>query len=393
MFPLSRSLRVLGEALLVGAISAAVFLSGLAAVCGGFSSRRDVERPSALAPAPSGTVPPTRESSATPSGTEWTAMPDDDDSPGVPVLCHHYLRPETTPRQFVKILGALFLNLPLLEDMDVWTQTAGVFDAQMAYLEREGYETVDLDDVAAWRDGIRELPPKPIVITFDDGDRSAFDYAYPILKKHGFKATLFVVTSEVGKKWDRVDCLGWDELRRLQQSGVFTIQSHSHDLHRKVKTSEGMLPIFVAARLGLYEMPGAASWAEGVYRDLHRSKQLIEEHLGNKVTCLSWPYGFGDAELDSVAVSAGYSVLCTLGEGRNRRVRSMTEAAGATLDVERNRWFEDATAADPGFFRIPACVTVNDHYRTQNVRRYTITARTSLTAFEKLLTVSGPMGR
>ena len=72
---------------------------------------------------------------------------------GIPVLCHHYLRGKTTPIGFVRILGALFFNLPLLDDMDTWTQTAASFDAEMAYLKESGYETVDLTDVVAWQRG------------------------------------------------------------------------------------------------------------------------------------------------------------------------------------------------------------------------------------------------
>ena len=134
----------------------------------------------------------------------------DKSSSGVPVLCYHYLREKTTPAGFLKILGALFFNLPLLDDMDPWTQTATAFEAQMAYLKKMGYETVDLADVVAWQRGRRELPLKPVVITFDDGDRSVVDYAYPILQKYGFRATLFIVTSAIGQKWDRVDCLDND---------------------------------------------------------------------------------------------------------------------------------------------------------------------------------------
>jgi peptidoglycan/xylan/chitin deacetylase (PgdA/CDA1 family) len=359
--------RVLAEALGVGAVSAVLFLAGLVLVSvlsprSGFSPGTPVTRwGSAVEEGPAGRA--STGSSIIVSGKPVRAARDAAlearSSSGVPVLCHHYLRAKTTPRVFARILGALFLNLPLLGDMDVWTQTTEMFDAQMGYLKREGYTTVDFADVVAWRRGLRELPPRPIVVTFDDGDRSVLEHAYPVLKKYGFKATLFVVTSKVGQKWERVDCLGWDELRALHESGVFSIQSHSHDLHRKVRTSEGALPVFVGARLGVFDMPGGASWSEAVSRDLRTSKDLIERHVGGEVTCLSWPYGFGDAELDSVAASAGYSVLCTLAEGTNRDSAQKTPADR----LLRDKW---------------------------GVRRYTVTARTSLRSFEKMLTDRPP---
>jgi hypothetical protein len=111
--------------------------------------------------------------------------------------------------------------------------------------------------------------------------------------------------------------LTWEELRAIQATGVFSIQSHSHDLHRKVKTSQGTMPVFVAAARGLYDPSGGRSWREMVADDLAESTALITERLGVKPRFLAWPYGFADAVLDSVAVSAGFEATCTLEEGRN----------------------------------------------------------------------------
>ncbi len=330
--------RTLAQCVAVGLVSAVIYLAGFAAV----------------------THPPLsadRPGSAPFSAPAFARGPNvwyDSTQAGIPVLCHHYFRGQTTPTQVFRILGALFFNLPLLDGMDVWTQSSKVFEAQMEYLAREGYESVGLEDVAAWQRGTGTLPPKPVVITIDDGDRSIVEHAYPILKRLGFKATLFVVTSEVGQRWDRVDCLDWDELARLAGTGVFTVESHSHDLHRKVRTRDGDLPVYVAAKLGLYEFPGFDSWQDAVYDDLLTSRQSIEQHLGRDVSSFAWPYGFGDAELDSVAAAAGFRVLCTMGAGSNRRIR-----------------FVD----DPRPWQL------------LEIRRFTITARTSLRTFEKIFAV------
>ena len=109
----------------------------------------------------------------------------------------------------------------------------------------------------------------------------------------------------------------WEELRDIQETGVFSIQSHSHDLHRKVKTSHGMMPVFVAAGKGLYAPPSGLSWREMVFDDLETSRALIKKHLGVDARFLAWPYGFAGVVLDSVAVSAGFEATCTLEEGIN----------------------------------------------------------------------------
>jgi peptidoglycan/xylan/chitin deacetylase (PgdA/CDA1 family) len=271
---------------------------------------------------------------------------------GVPVLCHHYLRESTTPVGFAKILGALFFNLPLLGNMDVWTQSSSTFERQIEYLAENGYEAVGLDELVAWQRGYGTLPPRPVVITFDDGDRSVLNIALPVLERHGFKATLFVVTSKVGTRWDRVDCLDWDELRTLEASGLFSIQSHSHDLHKKVKTSRGTMPVFVAAGRGLHAPGDAHSWREYVSGDLSLSRSLLKERLGVDARYLAWPYGFANAALDSVAIAAGFVATCTLEEGVN----------------------------------VPQPLATSAPYRDRlELRRFTVTARTTMREFRLMV--------
>ncbi len=75
------------------------------------------------------------------------------------------------------------------------------FEAQMRWLESRGYRTVALADVLdAWREG-RRLPPRAIVLTFDDGYRSHFSTVRPVLRRHGFRATLNLDLSNLQESW------------------------------------------------------------------------------------------------------------------------------------------------------------------------------------------------
>lgn len=76
----------------------------------------------------------------------------------------------------------------------------GYFDGQMGYLKMRGYRTVRLPELARMLASGEKLPGKIFVITFDDGYRDNYTAAYPILKKHGFTATVFLTASAVGKK-------------------------------------------------------------------------------------------------------------------------------------------------------------------------------------------------
>ena len=121
----------------------------------------------------------------------------------VAVMCHHYFHEDTRPRDIPSILGAIMLNLPVVGRINPWTQSASSFEQEIRLLKEQGYTAVGLDDVAAWKAGKKTLPEKSVVITFDDGDRSVLEIAYPILKRWGL----------VGRRWFRPnDCVTWLKL-------------------------------------------------------------------------------------------------------------------------------------------------------------------------------------
>ena len=141
----------------------------------------------------------------------------------------------------------------------------GIFERQMELLARNNYRTVFLDEIISLEKE-KKRPDKVVAITFDDGYLDNWVYAYPILKKYGLKATVFVTTANINDSdearlnieaiWDKkvkredlpridthfnvnLDCtpgqpnrrygfMNWGELRRMQNSGFIDIQSHSH---------------------------------------------------------------------------------------------------------------------------------------------------------------------
>jgi len=270
----------------------------------------------------------------------------------VPVLCYHYLRGKTDPVRIVRVFGYVVLALPLLHDTEIWTTSLGSFERQMEYMTRRGYHTVTLDELNEWQLGRRTLPPKPVVITFDDADRSVYDYAFPILKRYGMKATVFVVTAHVGTRWRGVDVLGWAELREMHDSGVFAIESHTHDMHYKVNERSDATPVFLASFDQAQPTTDAANWRDMVRTDLISSHDAIRKNIGHAPRYLAWPYGFGSGRANRVAAEAGFMRTCSLHLAPNVRIGSK------------------APTPDAGSFEIP---------------RYTVTARTSLRSFREML--------
>jgi peptidoglycan/xylan/chitin deacetylase (PgdA/CDA1 family) len=212
---------------------------------------------------------------------------------------------------------------------------------------------VTLEDLHEWQLGRRELPPKPVVITFDDGDESVYDYAYPVLRRLGLRATLFVVTGRVGMEWADIHCLDWSRLREMQGSGVFDIESHTHDLHYKVHDGGDVLPVFIAGseRSGIIE---GERWEDALFRDLVQSRDLIQRHVGRSPEFLAWPFGAGNPEVDRIAMEAGFVRTSALRARSNTRIT----AGHKLLSSDTDRY---------------------------EIARYTITARTSLRSFRRML--------
>ncbi len=122
----------------------------------------------------------------------------------------------------------------------------GIFERQLLYLHRKGYNTITLYDLYAYVKHGSSVPPKPIVLTFDDGYLDNWVHAFPILRKYGMKATIFVATDFIDPSkecrlnledvWsERVpkESLQWwgylsyPELRKMYESGLIDIQSHT----------------------------------------------------------------------------------------------------------------------------------------------------------------------
>lgn len=317
-----------------------------------------------------------------PAARALPAPPAHTNAEDVHVFCYHFFRAETSPVHILRVIGGLLLNLPVLGDVDIWTQSRREFDREMKYLHDNGYNTVSLNDMDAWRRGELTLPEKSVVLTFDDGDRSARDIVWPILREYGFTATLFIVTSQVGQSWEGVDGLTWEELDEMHRSGVFEIESHSHDLHYKVDTPDGPRARAVALESGFLE-PKGPSWRDDIRDDLVESRRLIARHIGHDARHLAWPYGSTSTALDSIAADAGFNTVSLLVGGPNDILSSGKPTMGARQVYATHLRDDVLVRGVPTF--VPKLAASRFAWERHCVRRYPITARTSIRDFKEML--------
>lgn len=183
---------------------------------------------------------------------------------GVPVLMYHSVGPEAG------------------NDAVISSQR---FAEHMEYLHRHHYRPISLDELYAYLAEGGDLPPKPAVITFDDGYRDTYLTALPILKKYEFKSVVFVPVSEVGRN------LSWDELREMKAAGM-DIAAHSYT-HREL------------------QLMSPQEQAE----EISKSKELLDRFLGQNTRFFCYPYGTYNNDTIQILKDKGFVLAVTIDPG------------------------------------------------------------------------------
>ena len=142
-----------------------------------------------------------------------------DVEPGVPVLCYHYFRGSFDVPYLLKVLGSVFFGMPALGAREFWTTPVGEFERHLKYFQKTDTRVMTLDEVADLLDSGETLPDRAVVLTIDDADLSVYKHAWPLLKKYGVKAHLFVPTAMVGTRWSSLNICTWEQLEEMAESG------------------------------------------------------------------------------------------------------------------------------------------------------------------------------
>jgi peptidoglycan/xylan/chitin deacetylase (PgdA/CDA1 family)/GT2 family glycosyltransferase len=188
---------------------------------------------------------------------------------------------------------------PLREGFDAFlTISPEMFERHLRWLTRHGYTPIHLAEwIGYCRDG-RPIPEKPVVLTFDDGYRDTAEFGFPLLKKYGFKGTLFLVTDHIGGSniWDlplgvsEQPLMAAEEVRHWAANGI-EIGSHSRS-HPDLRSST----------------------SEVIAMELKQSRACLERLLGTPVTTFAYPYGYLDHRAPEAARSVYDAALtCDLG--------------------------------------------------------------------------------
>lgn len=182
----------------------------------------------------------------------------------LPILMYHHVSPHTP------------------DEPNQWHLSSQLFEQQLHYLRNQGFYSVTLED---WRKSIltrQPLPGKAIIITFDDGYQNFFTYAWPLLKKYGFSAIVFLIIDDIGSQIEDTCYMGWSEIKHLLKQGV---EFGSHSLNHPSFTD--------------------ISYVE-VVRQGTQSRAILSKELGISVDAFAYPYGHYNSLVGQLVGSCGY---------------------------------------------------------------------------------------
>lgn len=237
----------------------------------------------------------------------------DEISTQVPILMYHHLSEDVTNSEMV---------------------SPEQFEAQIRALAEAGYTGISFDELQAYVLRGEPLPEKPVVITFDDGYRSNYTLAYPILQKYGMKATIFAIGVSFGtdhyKDTDYAITphFGAAEASEMTASGLISIQSHTYDMHQWPPYETGL-----AVRENILQLPGESeeSYVQALTEDFTRSRALLEGATGQPVDVLAYPAGQYSTLAQVTLQSLGVHVTLSTNPGVNTVVKGLPQTLYAML--------------------------------------------------------------
>lgn len=210
---------------------------------------------------------------------------------------------------------------------DVDSVSVAKLVAFLDWLKADGWTVISPADVTAAAQGRRSLPPKAIVLGFDDGYESFYTRVYPLLLAYHYHAMLSLVGQWMdqppgamvdygGQPVPRENFVTWDQVRRMQASGLVEVASHTYDMHRRmVINRQGN--VLAPARAWLYDSASDHTETDQEHRariraDLAHSRELIARETGVAPHVLVWPFGFYSGAAVEEAQALGFDQIYNL---------------------------------------------------------------------------------
>ncbi len=193
------------------------------------------------------------------------------------------------------------------------------FENDLIYLKKQGYSTINMTELIDYVYNNAELPPKPVIITFDDGNLNNYIYGKPLLEKYEMKAVISIVgkyseqfsstiasTSNPTNNPDYAYA-SWDQVKEMSDSGYFEIQNHTYNLHSNRK------------RNGIKRIKGEPleDYSNILTSDISMLQDKLAEVTGIRPNTFAYPFGSISKESKDILKKLGFKATLSCAEGVN----------------------------------------------------------------------------
>lgn len=221
----------------------------------------------------------------------------------IPVLAYHNMAPREERNKYTKD--------------NFWTVEAEKFDKEMKFLKDNHFKTLTMQEFYDWKKGKIELPRKSVLITFDDGYYSNYKYAFPILKKYGLNATVFVIGAMLPDKQDS-----------YKEGTPPTDEYIAHDTLEKIKTEYPNIEI-CSHSFNLHESEGGLK--DKSYDWLMEDMRNFKENIG-ETPYFAYPRGVYNDTIIQALKDSGYKMAFLFGEEKKDGKEKSFEKASRSDD-------------------------------------------------------------
>ncbi len=210
--------------------------------------------------------------------------------------------------------------------------TPEAFEAQMQELKDKGIAVIKMQDFLAWKRGEKTIPPKSAIITIDDGWKTTYEVAWPILKKFGYPFTLFIYTEGIkGGKYGGGAAMSWDQLAEMRDAGV-DIEAHSAT-HQDLRK-----PYDKVTKRKL----NPEEYNEWLNAEVGGSKETLEQKLGIRVSAFAVPFGYYNERVKKATEDARFEAVFTV-YGQKIGYNSSNDSLGRyMIEANKPKVFETA---------------------------------------------------
>ena len=176
--------------------------------------------------------------------------------------------------------------------------SAASFRSQLEYLRKNGYTVVSFSDLADFIEGKGPMPPKSVILSIDDGYKSVYQVAYPVLREFGYKATAFVYTDFVGAQ----AAMNWAEMKEVTASGLIDIQPHSKTHTNLTLRQDG---------------ESEAAYSKRILEEVKHPTRAIRKNLKIPIHTFAFPYGAENDTVLAALKAEGFRLGATVTAGGN----------------------------------------------------------------------------